>query len=104
VPGRALGDACKRTGYRLTNHYWSDVYRYALPPDFTKHTDSRRAAFVAKYGDVSVELDALPATVLRDRLMEEVEALIDIDALEAVRALEERERLQLVTALSGVSQ
>jgi hypothetical protein len=37
-----------------------DIERYGLPPDFTKATDSRREAFVAKYGDVAVELDAYP--------------------------------------------
>ena len=42
-----------------------DVDRYHLPPDFTKRTDTRRDAFVARYGDVSVELDALPLDVLQ---------------------------------------
>ena len=31
-----------------------DVTRYNLPPDFTKATDTRRAAFVAKHGDLSL--------------------------------------------------
>jgi hypothetical protein len=39
---------------------FNDVRLYDLPPDFAKQTDSRRAAFVAKHGDVCVELDALP--------------------------------------------
>jgi hypothetical protein len=81
---------------------FDDVQRYHLPPDFTKSTDSRRAAFVAKYGDVSVELDALPADVLRARLVEEVEARVDLDALDEVRATEAREREQLVAALAGL--
>ncbi len=81
---------------------YEDVQRFRLPPDFTKQTDSRRAAFVAKYGDVSVELDALPAGVLRGRLIEEVEARLDLDALEAVRATETTEREQLVSALATI--
>jgi hypothetical protein len=36
-----------------------DVLAYNLPPDFTKKTDSRSKAFVAKHGDMTVELDAL---------------------------------------------
>ena len=50
-----------------------DIRRYNLPPNFTKTTDTRRDAFVALHGDVSVELDALPANVLQARLRDEVE-------------------------------
>lgn len=78
-----------------------DVTRYNLPPDFTKTTDTRRAAFVAKYGDLSVELDALPANVLRDRLVSEVRARMDLDALADVRRIEEGERVRLVELLAG---
>ncbi len=39
------------------------VDQYTLPPNFTKTTDSRAAAHIAKYGDISVELDALPVGV-----------------------------------------
>ena len=79
-----------------------DVRRYNLPPDFTKATDTRRAAFVAKYGDVSVELDALPSEVLRSRLIEEVEKRMNIDALEQVRSDEEADRERLEIALAQV--
>lgn len=67
----------------------ADVRRYNLPTDFTKQTDSRSAAFVAKYGDVSVELDALPTAVLRARLVESVEGQLDLDALAETRREEE---------------
>jgi hypothetical protein len=76
-----------------------DVTRYQLPADFTKATDTRRAAFMEKYGDIAVELDALPVDVLRARLVEDVEALMDLDALAEVRRLEEEERRQLADAL-----
>jgi hypothetical protein len=80
-----------------------DVRQYSRPPDFTKVTDSRRAAFVARYGDLSVELDALPLEVLRDVIVTEVEARMDLDALAEVREAEERDRVLLVKALSSVS-
>jgi len=76
-----------------------DIRRYSLPPDFTKKTDTRRAAFVARYGDVSVELDALPAEVLRERVVSEVERRMDLDALADVRDIESRDRAQLADAL-----
>jgi hypothetical protein len=76
-----------------------DVRRYNLPPDFTKATDSRRAGFVAKYGDVSVELDALPITILRAQVIQEVEQRMDLLALEATRQQEAADQLELQRAL-----
>ena len=76
-----------------------DIKRYHLPPNFTKTSDTRRAAFVAKYGDVSVELDALPAAVLQERLRVEVEQRMDLAALARVRGVEEQERTQLAAAV-----
>lgn len=79
-----------------------DIDRYNLPPNFTKATDTRSAAHIARHGDVSVELDALPADVLRSRLTEEVERNMDLDALAAVRELEAVERVKLVEALRAI--
>jgi hypothetical protein len=76
-----------------------DITRYHLPPDLTKQTDSRRAAFVAKHGDVAVELDALPMDVLRSRLEDEVSARMDLAKLRKVERLEARERKRLQTLL-----
>ena len=78
-----------------------DIDRYRLPPDFAKKTDTRARGFIAKNGDASVELDALPMNVLRDRLIEEVKSRMDLDALAAVKAMEEEERTRLETLLSG---
>lgn len=35
---------------------YDDVRNYSLPPDRTKKADTRRAAFVAKYGDITSSL------------------------------------------------
>ena len=78
--------------------------RYQLPPDFAKRTDSRRAAFVAQYGDVAVELDALPAAVLRERLVTEVEARLDLADLAAVRREERADRVRLVELLAATGE
>ena len=80
-----------------------DVRRYKLPPDFTKKSDSRRAKFVAKHGDVAVEIDALPDRVLRDRLKEEVEKRMDLDALNDVREEEGAERARLLDLVEELS-
>jgi hypothetical protein len=79
-----------------------DIERYHLPPDFTKRTDPRRSSFVARYGDQAVELDALPADVLRTRLIESVERNLDLEQLSRTRELEERERQAIRQALGRV--
>jgi hypothetical protein len=80
-----------------------DIERYHLPPNFTKTTDTRRQKHIDRFGDLSVELDALPANVLQARLVAEVERHMDMEALAAVRAQEERERAQLVEALRAIA-
>jgi hypothetical protein len=77
-----------------------DVTRYNLPPDFTKTTDTRRTAFIAKYGDRCVELDALPVNVLRERVLAEAGSRMDMAALESVHRQEAEERRQLSRMLS----
>ena len=72
-----------------------DIERYDLPPDFTKTIDSRSPAFVARFGNVAVELDALPRNVLRERLTDEVERRMDLDALERTREAERADLLRL---------
>ena len=81
---------------------FDDIKCYKLPPDFTKATDTRSAAFVEKWGDVAVELDALPMDVLQTRLKNEIEARMDLDALAKVRRKEERERKKIGAALSSL--
>ncbi len=78
-----------------------DVDRYGLPPNPTKKTDSRGAAFVAEHGDISVELDALPVDVLRQRIARDVEARMDMPALTRVRKTEERERRRIAKLLGA---
>lgn len=69
-----------------------DIERHALPPMPAKRSDSRAAAFIAEHGDVSVELDALPPPVLRDRLETVIRERMDLGALETVKRLETEER------------
>jgi len=78
-----------------------DIQRYNLPPDFAKQTDTRARGFIAKHGDVSVELDALPVNVLRGRLTKEVSRRMDLKALKTIKTLEEKERAELVKLLEG---
>ncbi|MBC7930263.1 MAG: hypothetical protein H7Z38_06795 [Rubrivivax sp.] len=79
----------------------ADIARYKLPSDFAKKTDSRAKKFIAEHGDVSVELDALPVAVLRERLESEVTARLDLDELAEVKEAEETERVRLVELLTA---
>ena len=80
---------------------FEDVATYQLPPVLTKRSDSRRAAHVQKYGDVAVELDALPGRVLAERLVARVEARMDMAALKRTREVERVERRRLGNLLEG---
>ena len=66
-----------------------------LPGDLTKASDSRAAAFVAKYGTKAVELDALPVNDLRSRIRAEIETRMDMEALAENDRIEEEQRRAL---------
>ena len=74
---------------------YNDVVEYNLPPDFTKATDSRSKAFIERYGNIAVELDALPLPVLQNRIRKAVEANLDLGALAAIRHEEAAELEEL---------
>jgi hypothetical protein len=76
-----------------------DIDTYSLPPNPTKVGDRRSAAFVERYGDLSVELDALPPDVLRQRIIDEVESRIDLPRLNARLERDQAERERLRAAL-----
>lgn len=78
---------------------YNDIPFYNLPSDFTKVTDTRQKGFVARHGDVAVELDALPIDVLRDRIIKEIETRMDLDALDVMRETERIEREKLATTI-----
>jgi hypothetical protein len=66
-----------------------------LPGDVTKADDSRGAAFIAKYGDLAVELDALPVEELQQRIRSSVEEYINMDALGESHRLEDEQREEM---------
>jgi hypothetical protein len=63
-----------------------------LPGDVTKADDSRAPAFVAKYGDLAVELDALPVEDLQGRIRRAIEDHLDMGAFLRSRNIQEDER------------
>jgi hypothetical protein len=78
---------------RLAIHE-DDIRKFDLPPQSIKASDSRSASFVAKYGAgaATVELDALPAVELRDRVEAAIVELIDQRAWNRQVQAEDEER------------
>jgi len=66
-----------------------------LPGDVAKAGDTRAAAFIAKYGEKAVELDALPVDELRGRIQREVEERLDLEALAESDRIEREQRRDL---------
>src|SRR3712207_80521 len=53
---------------------FEQVMEYGLVTREVKRTDTGAAEFIARYGDVSCELEAMPANTLRRLLTEELES------------------------------
>lgn len=68
------------------------IAAYGLPTRPGKWTDSRHAAFAARYGDACVELDALPPDALTALVHEQIVTIIDREAWQRAQAIEAMER------------
>ena len=69
-----------------------DIEDFNLPPLKLKDTDPRASNFKREYGDEAVELDALPPTELRARLRRAIERLIDHEAWDRAKLVEQAQR------------
>jgi len=78
------------------------IEAYDLPPAPAKRSDSRAAAFMAKHGDMAVELDALPPNVLQDLVRDNVEQFFDKSAFEQEAEIEREERTKLEHLIGAV--
>jgi hypothetical protein len=82
---------------------FQDIEHYHLPPAFNKPTDRRTAKFTALHGEKSsVELDALPWSILQERIITEIEDRMDMDALTDTKACEMTDRVRLGTLIDGM--
>ncbi len=68
------------------------VRRWSLPTRPGKTSDSRHAAFAARYGNASVELDALPPDILTGLVERAIRTVIDEAAWQRAHEVEELER------------
>ncbi|MER8661877.1 hypothetical protein NKH34_12125 [Mesorhizobium sp. M1148] len=77
----------------------SQIARWALPTRPTKQSDTRAKNF----GDVSVELDAIPPHQLRQLVERAINRHLPQDELRVLQAAEQSERLLLKTMVSSLS-
>jgi hypothetical protein len=78
------------------------IKRWKPPPNPAKLTDSRAQAYIAKYGDKSWELDALPPRELNRLVEASIKALTEQDKIDVVIAEEDAQRARLKQALQSL--
>lgn len=81
----------KLTAHRVAVSF-DQVVEYGLVTRAVKKTDTDAAAFMARYGDVSCELEAMPANTLRRLLTEQLEGHMDKERLRTLKLAEDHER------------
>ena len=85
---------------------FEQVVGYGLVTREVKKTDANAAEFMARYGDISCELEAMPANTLRQLLREQLEGHMDKERLRMLKLAEEQEREglgQIQDLLGGVA-
>jgi len=74
-----------------------DIFDYRLPhnPSAIKKKDTRTKKHVAQYGEIAVELDALPPAILEEKIRNAIEAEFDMNSFEEEKE-EERNEFDLL--------
>lgn len=80
----------------------AQVQRYKPPPNPAKVTDSRAAAYIAKHGSSSWEVDALPPNVLAQIVRANFRSILDVKKMDAVKAKEEQDKERLRDAVKAL--
>jgi hypothetical protein len=78
------------------------VQRYSLPPNPAKLSDSRAAAFIAKYGTSSWEVDAIPPRVLQRLISDAIEERLDMGVMQEIIDKETEDKRRLSEAMKGL--
>jgi hypothetical protein len=85
----------------LTTH---QVKQYRPPPNPAKLTDPRAAAYIAKHGNKSWEVDALPPNVLAQLIRAAFEAILDVKKMDAIKRREEADKKRLLAAVRKLTK
>jgi len=79
------------------------VQEYDPPPNPAKLTDSRAAAYIEKHGPHSWEVDAIPPEELQRLIRVAIKAVVDLDAMEVVKAQEKKDKQALRRAVAELT-
>ena len=82
-----------------------DIVKYKLPhsPEALKHTDTRAERYVAEYGELAVELDALSPMDLEAKIREAIEQELDMELYDDEVGKESQELDKLSTIKAQVN-
>jgi hypothetical protein len=80
------------------------VDQYDPPPNPAKTTDSRASDYVAKHGNSSWEVDALPPEVLSQVINDAIGALVDQSKMDKIKKREELDKKALKTAAKKIKK
>lgn len=80
----------------------NQVEQYGPPPNPAKLTDSRSGGYIAKYGNESWEVDALPPEVLHELIEEAILSHVDLERMDAIKRLEEKDKEALTAATESI--
>jgi len=72
------------------------VEAWKLPTRDVKHSDSRARKFIREFGEISVELDAIPPKTLRSMVGQAIARHADPAAISRLKLIEEEERSNMV--------
>ena len=90
-----LSDELNVTGivFKRVGLLKEDVYNYSLPhsPDALKKTDTRAKKHIEEFGEIAVEIDALPPQVLQQKIIEGIENVIDLELFRQEQEKQEQE-------------
>lgn len=78
------------------------VRTYDPPPNPAKMSDSRAKAYIAEFGDISWEVNALSPTDINEFIETRLAELVDQDAIDAIIEQEEEDKKLLLKALEEV--
>ncbi len=80
------------------------IEQYDPPPNPAKITDSRAAAYIAKHGEHSWEVDALPPNVLAQIIRSALRGAVDKKKMDQIKAKEELDKTKLTKAVQSIME
>ncbi len=78
------------------------VNQYNPPPNPAKRSDSRANGYIARHGDSSWEVDALPPDVLQTLIRTAIESRLDPDKMQVIKDHEEEDKRRLRRFVQGI--